>query len=81
MEQTQSPKILVYEMRKRLRLTQKNFAAHLGVTFISINRWENAKSHASKMAMKLLKDLLLKMDVAGWIYLNSILRQTFSMLP
>jgi DNA-binding transcriptional regulator YiaG len=55
MEQNQSPKILVYEMRKRLRLTQKDFAARLGVTFISINRWENAKSQPSKMAMKLLK--------------------------
>jgi putative transcriptional regulator len=70
MEQTQSPKILVYEMHKRLRLTQKDFAARLGVTFISINHWENAKSQPSKMAMKLLKGLLLEMGDRGSDLLN-----------
>jgi putative transcriptional regulator len=65
MEQIQSPKILVYEMRMRLSLTQKDFAARMGVTFISINRWENAKSQPSKMAMKLLKGLLLEMGDRG----------------
>jgi putative transcriptional regulator len=67
MEQTQSPKILVYEMSKRLRLAPKDFAARLGVTFISINHWENAKSQPSKMVMKLLKGLLLEMGDRGGV--------------
>ena len=65
MKQLQAPERLVYETRKRLKMTQKDFAARLGVTFVSINRWENAKSHPSKMAMKLLKDLLIEMDERG----------------
>lgn len=65
MNQTQAPELLVREMRKRLGLTQEEFAARLGVTFISINRWENAKTHPSKMAMKLLKGMLVEMGDRG----------------
>lgn len=28
-------------MQKRLRLTQEKFAAKLGVTCLTVNRWEN----------------------------------------
>lgn len=65
MEQTQSPHLLVREMRSRLKLTQEEFAAHLGVTFISINRWENSKNRPSKMAIKLLKGMLVEMGDRG----------------
>jgi putative transcriptional regulator len=73
-EQIQSPEWLVREMRKRLKLTQEEFAARLGVTFLSINRWENAKTHPSKMAMKLLKGLLLEMGDRG----SDLLEQYFA---
>jgi putative transcriptional regulator len=72
-EQTQAPEMLVREMRKRLKLTQEEFAARLGVTFISINRWENAKTHPSKMAMKLLKGMLVEMGDRG----SDLLEQYF----
>jgi putative transcriptional regulator len=72
-EQTQAPEVLVREMRKRLKLTQEEFAARLGVTFISINRWENAKTHPSKMAMKLLKGMLVEMGDRG----SDLLEQYF----
>lgn len=65
MEQTQTPHLLVREMRFRLKLTQEEFAARLGVTFISINRWENSKTRPSKMATKLLKGLLVEMGDRG----------------
>ncbi|MGF1602126.1 MAG: helix-turn-helix domain-containing protein [Thermosynechococcaceae cyanobacterium] len=65
MEQTQALHLLVREMRSRLKLTQEEFAARLGVTFISINRWENAKTRPSKMAIKLLKGLLIEMGDSG----------------
>lgn len=65
MEQTQTLHLLVREMRSRLKLTQEEFAARLGVTFISINRWENEKTRPSKMAIKLLKGLLIEMGDRG----------------
>ena len=73
MEQTEKPELLVREMRKRLRLTQEEFAARLGVTYISINRWENAKTRPSKMAKMLLKTLLLEMGERG----SDLLEQYF----
>lgn len=73
MKQIQAPEHLVYETRKRLKLTQKAFAERLGVTFISVNRWENSKSHPSKMALKLLKGLLLEMGDRG----SDLLEQYF----
>ena len=73
MKPIQSPEQLVYETRKRLNLTQKLFAERLGVTFISVNRWENSKSHPSKMALKLLRGLLLEMDDRG----SDLLEQYF----
>ena len=65
MKQTQAPHLLVREMRSRLQLTQEEFAARLGVTFISINRWENSKTRPSKMAIKLLKGQLVEMGEGG----------------
>jgi putative transcriptional regulator len=46
---------LVRELRFRLGLTQEQFATELGVTFASINRWENRKVQPSPMALKLLR--------------------------
>lgn len=74
MKQIQAPERLVYETRKRLKLTQKAFAERLGVTFISVNRWENSKSHPSQMALKLLKGLLLEMGDRG----SDLLEQYFA---
>lgn len=49
---------LVRELRLRLGLTQEEFAAKLGVTFPTVNRWENRRAKPSRMAMKLLEGLL-----------------------
>jgi len=56
---------LVRELRFRLGLTQEQFAAELGVTFASINRWENRKVQPSPMALKLLRQRLEQMDDRG----------------
>lgn len=52
---------LVRELRLRLGLTQEEFAAKLGVTFPTVNRWENRRAKPSRMAMKLLEGLLRQM--------------------
>lgn len=56
-----SPALLVRELRARLGLTQEKFAAKLGVTYASINRWERAKVIPSPIAMKLIELQLRRM--------------------
>lgn len=56
---------LVRELRQRLGLTQEQFAANLGVTFPTINRWENQKSKPSKMAMMLIEGKVRELGDSG----------------
>lgn len=53
---------LVREIRQRLDLTQEEFASKLGVTFPTVNRWENRRAKPSRMAMKLIETMVHKMD-------------------
>ena len=53
---------LVREIRQRLGLTQEEFASKLGVTFPTVNRWENRRAKPSRMAMKLIENTVYKMD-------------------
>ena len=46
-------------------LTQEKFAAKLGVTFPTINRWENGRTKPSPLALQRIKELLLAMGKSG----------------
>ena len=59
MDNKNIPKI-VKELRTALGLTQEQFAAKLGVTYTTINRWENAKGKPSPLAMLGLEKLQKK---------------------
>jgi putative transcriptional regulator len=48
---------LVKELRYRLGMTQEQFAAQLGVTLNTINRWENGKSQPSPLALEKITQL------------------------
>lgn len=48
---------LVKTLRRRLGLTQEQFAHRLGVTFASVNRWENGQVKPSPMARQKLEAL------------------------
>ena len=48
---------LVRALRQRLGLTQEQFAHHLGVTFASVNRWENGQVKPSPLARQKLDAL------------------------
>jgi len=48
---------LVKTLRRRLGLTQEQFAHHLGVTFASVNRWENGQVKPSPLARQKLEAL------------------------
>lgn len=48
----------IKELRLLIGLTQEQFAAKLGVTYPTINRWENSKSTPSPLAIQRLLFLL-----------------------
>lgn len=60
----QQPEIgqLIRELRQLMGLTQEQFAAELGVTYPTVNRWENGHATPSPMAMKLIEQKLKEMD-------------------
>lgn len=53
---------LVRELRALCGLTQEQFAAKLGVTLITVNRWENYRSKPMPLAMRQLRMLLTQMS-------------------
>jgi transcriptional regulator with XRE-family HTH domain len=56
---------LIRELRNLLGLTQEKFAAKLGVTLLTINRWENGRSKPSPLAMEKVELLLVQMGDCG----------------
>ena len=55
----------IRELRLITGLTQEQFAAALGVTFPTVNRWENGRNQPSPIAMKQIEKLLLEMGDRG----------------
>lgn len=56
---------LVRSLRERLELSQERFAARLGVTFSSVNRWENGRAKPSPLAMKQIEELVDELGAEG----------------
>ena len=56
---------LIRMLRQRTGLTQEKFAAKLGVTFPTINRWENGRAKPSPLALKQIESLLRKLGDEG----------------
>ncbi len=56
---------LVRETRQRLEVSQVKFAAILGVSFQSVNRWENSRTKPLPLAVKQLEALLQQMGDCG----------------
>lgn len=63
---------LIRELRGRTGLTQEKFAAKLGVTFPTINRWENGRARPSPLAMQKIEELLSSMGERGSDLLTAI---------
>ncbi len=56
---------LVKELRHRLQLSQEGLARRMGVSYPTVNRWENGHSQPSPMALKLIELLLKQMGPDG----------------
>ena len=54
----------IKRLRTRCFLTQDNFANKLGVTFSTVNRWEQGKSKPNRVAMKNIKNFCDENDIA-----------------
>jgi putative transcriptional regulator len=51
---------MIRERRIALGLTQEQFAAKIGVTVSTVNRWENSKTKPSPLALRRIKELQKK---------------------
>lgn len=56
---------LVRETRQCLQLSQVKFAKKLGVSFQSVNRWENGRTKPLPLAIKQIEQLLHQMGQQG----------------
>ena len=65
---------LIREFRLLTGLTQEQFAAYLGVTYGTINRWENGRSQPSPIAMQLIQQKLGEVGEQGQELLQKYLR-------
>lgn len=53
------------QVRKRLGLSQEQLAQALGVSFATVNRWENEKTSPSKLAVKTFERFCAEMKHEG----------------
>ena len=47
----------VKSIRERLGMTQVQFAARIGVSFATVNRWENGQTKPARLAWQQVLDL------------------------
>jgi DNA-binding transcriptional regulator YiaG len=52
----------IRELRSKLGLTQEQFAAKVGVTFSTVNRWESGKSKPSPLAARRIMELIQMLE-------------------
>ena len=58
-------------IRELIGLTQEQFAAYLGVTYGTVNRWENGRSQPSPIAMQLIQQKLGEIDSSSDDFVSS----------
>lgn len=56
---------LVRELRQAMNLSQGKFAEELGMTFPTVNRWENGHATPSPLALKQIDSLLQQLGEQG----------------
>ena len=75
--ESQSTAVLVKQTRKRLGLTQLEFAKTLGVSFQSVNRWERGRTKPLPIVLKQIEVMVKEMGecgsdlLEGYLYLKA----------
>jgi len=62
MNQKDVPRILK-TIRKTLNLTQEQLAHRLGVSFVTVNGWENGKRNPSPLARRQIEQLIRETQI------------------
>jgi DNA-binding transcriptional regulator YiaG len=57
--------VRVKELREQLHLTQEAMAKTLGVSFATVNRWENGWTAPSKLALRQIDQLYKKHNISS----------------
>jgi putative transcriptional regulator len=57
--------VLTKAVRDRLNLTQERFAAQMGVSFSTVNRWENGHRQPLPVMLLRMRELLEKLGPEG----------------
>lgn len=60
---------LVKEVRSQLAISQEDLAREIGVSFATVNRWENGQSKPSKLAKAQLDAFCTRMIKGGKVNL------------
>jgi putative transcriptional regulator len=55
----------IKSLREQLRISQEDLAKELGVSFATVNRWENNKTQPSKLARKQLEQFINSQQQQG----------------
>jgi putative transcriptional regulator len=63
---------LIKKVRRQLALSQEDLARELGVSYATVNRWENGLSKSSKLARAQLDAFCEQMQAAGMLSLSGV---------
>ena len=63
---------LVKEVRRQLSISQEDLARELGVSYATVNRWENGLAKPSRLARVQLNSFCERMEAAGMLNLSEI---------
>ena len=61
---------LVREIRRQLTISQEDLARELGVSYATVNRWENGQAKPSRLARAQLDAFCGRMQEAGMLDLS-----------
>ena len=63
---------LVKEVRRQLAISQEDLARELGVSYATVNRWENGQAKPSRLARAQLDTFCDRMQAAGMLDLPEV---------
>lgn len=64
---------LVKEVRRQLSISQEDLARELGVSYATVNRWENGQAKPSKLARAQLESFVVGcLKTECWICRNTL---------